>query len=128
MKKYKIFRFRGWNKEKRDWIHGIIGIHSEGFPTKLIETICPVEPGSVGEYTGYRDYFGDLIYDGDILLQSDDVEDVLYTVHWDEDEERWGADDERDGIDFSLEQIMHGGPTPEIVGNVWVRKAGELGQ
>ena len=81
-----------------------------------------MEPGSVGEYTGFRDRVGDMIYDGDILLQSDDVEDSWYTVHWDEDEDRWGAYDDAIEVDFDLKYVMSAGPTPEIVGNVWEKE------
>lgn len=122
MNRHKIYRYRGWNKGKGDWIYGIIEGDAKAFPEEAIETLCQVEPGSVGEYTGFRDRVGDMIYDGDILLQSDDVEDSWYTVHWDEDEDRWGAYDDAIEVDFDLKYVMSAGPTPEIVGNVWEKE------
>lgn len=62
-----------------------------------------VEPSSVGQFTGFRDAEGQLLFDGDILLpmpNSKDIDESEYRILWDIDSGCWSIVENRTGAFF----------------------------
>ena len=80
------YRFRGWSKLQQEWIYGSLITSPKSGEIYIGNSSVsePVEPGSVGQLTGF--WTDDLrnIYEGDILLINDGEEETAYNVLWDE--------------------------------------------
>lgn len=122
-------KFRGWNKEIKDWVYGDL-FHcrispesndgKEEIVTAILDdsgTALVVEPESVGQFTGFQDYYKENIYEGDILTNGD--HDEFWTVHWD-DEGCWSG--EGDGVLEELSSILLNEPWPEVTGTEWEKR------
>lgn len=75
--------FKGYSKEDKQWHYGSL-IHTiEGYFVMPIEDgdLYPVEEESIGQYTGFKDYKGNKIFEGDrIEYLSHETGEVV----WDE--------------------------------------------
>lgn len=119
-------RFRGWNPEIKDWVYGDLFhcklcLESNGGKEETVTAILDdsgtalaVEPESVGQFTGFQDYYKEDIYEGDILTNGD--HDEQWTVRMD-DEGHWNG--EGDWVVEELFSILVNEPWPEVVGNEW---------
>ena len=123
-------KFRGWNKEIKDWVYGDL-FHCRISPesndgkkeivTAILDdsgTALAVDPESVGQFTGFQDYYKEDIYEGDILTNGN--HDELWTVEWDEDEGYWSA--AGDGVLEELSSILLNEPWPEVTGTEWEKR------
>ncbi|WP_432642895.1 YopX family protein [Acidaminococcus sp.] len=83
-------RFRGWSYGKKDWVYG--DLIQDGNTTKIVERTShwdwPVDPQSVGQYTGFSTKTAGDIYEGDYIVVDDEE---LFLVVWDEDAGQWGV-------------------------------------
>lgn len=120
------YRFRGWSKLQQEWIYGSLITSPKSGEIYIGNSSVsePVEPGSVGQLTGF--WTDDLrnIYEGDILLINDGEEETAYNVLWDEVKAMWCGDDES-GYTHPLFDFSMKGYSIQIVGNQWERKERE---
>lgn len=123
-------KFRGWNKEIKDWVYGDL-FHcrispenndgKEEIVTAILDDngiAMEVVPESVGQFTGFQDYYKEDIYEGDVLTNGN--HDEFWTVEWDEDEGYWSA--AGDGVLEELSSILLNEPWPEVTGTEWEKR------
>lgn len=120
-------RFRGYDLKAKAWVYGDL-VHdqitlpdgNEKKITAILDdsgTVLEVEPESVGQFTGYHDYYKEDIYEGDVLTNGD--HDEFWTVRWDE-EGYWSG--EGDSIVEELFGILMNEPWPEVIETEWERR------
>lgn len=118
--------FRGKQVDNGEWVYGyyvlnayLLGtIEEEIYPTihptidEYKALISPVDPLTVGQYTGLTDRNGKRIFEGDIVTL--DGEDGYFLLKWDE----YGARFEMSGDGLAVDFDNFYPHEVEIVGNV----------
>lgn len=126
----RIRKFRGRRVDNLEWVYGagivIVGDDYAAVPlTKDVTsrdyqiTLCKVVPETVGEFIGLRDKNQKDIFEGDIVLVTEEgeesVHEVIYGIEYD-----YPAFDLKPSLDAECNELQHcvvsAGVTIEIIG------------
>lgn len=116
--------FRGRRKDTGEWVYGSLAIHKEeniriikyNRPEDIYVSI-PVDPETVGQYTGLQDFRDQKVYEGDIVEVTSDIPDEAYRGIIVFHDLEWAIDA---GYDFEAlyNQVVHCIKTLEVIGNI----------
>ncbi|MNJ32046.1 YopX protein [compost metagenome] len=74
-------KFRGKQLDNGEWVHGDIWQHNGKVDIVYKSEGYPVDPETVGQYTGKNDVEGNELYDGDITIDEFGRKSLIY---WDD--------------------------------------------
>lgn len=120
--------FKGYSKEDKEWHYGSL-IHTiEGYFVMPIEDgdLYPVEEESIGQYTGFKDYKGNKIFEGDIVKYEtyDEMDTYINRaeVYFDTELGAWMAHEEREEEVSSDIRLSSMDGKVEVIGNIYEKK------
>jgi len=127
--------FRGKRTDNGEWVEGFWAVlpTDEGEPEYTViepidDEIClwhrpPVDPDTVGQYTGLKDRNGKRIFEGDICIWVDNDGEYdancKYVVSWEQEETGFYLQIYDNGEDCGLDYFGDGRDGLEIIGNIY---------